>query len=269
MGQGQFGELLRDWRRARRMSQQALGDAAEVSTRHISFLETGKAMPSRSMVLVLANALDLPLRDRNRMLQATGFAAAYRDTSWQDEDAAALRRTLDLILRHHGPIPAVGVTPVWDVVEMNPAALGLFGAFLPADMDPIVTTNIVDALFHPKGVRRFVVNWEEAASAVLERVHHEASLELGRRASEPLLRRLADYPDLPPRRRIDAAPPHAEVSLPLHLKRDALELRLFTTITTLGTPVDVSAQELRIEAYYPADTATEDWLTARVASPSP
>lgn len=221
------------------------------------------------MVLVLANALELPLRDRNRMLQAAGFAAAYRDTSWQDEDAAALRRTLDLILRHHGPIPAVGVTPVWDVVGMNPAALRLFGAFLPSDVDPVITGNVVDALFHPQGVRRFVVNWKEAASAVLERVHHEASLELDRRANEALLRRLAGYPDLPPRRGIDAAPPHAEVSLPLHLKRDDLELRLFTTITTLGTPVDVAAQELRIEAYYPADAATEDWLVGLAASMCP
>jgi transcriptional regulator with XRE-family HTH domain len=260
MEESAFGGLLRDWRRARRMSQQVLGEEAEVSTRHISFLETGKATPSRSMVLVLASALDLPLRERNHLLQAAGFVPAYRATSWQDDDAGVLRRTLSLILRHHGSIPAMGVTPVWDVVEMNAAALRLFAAFLPAQIDPIVTTNVIDALFHPDGVRRFVVNWEEVASAVLERVHHEASLELDRRASETLLSRLSGYPDLPPRRGIDAAPPDAEVSLPLHLKREDLELRLFTTITTLGTPVDVSAQELRIEAYYPADASSEAWL---------
>ena len=263
MGQVAFGERLRDWRHARRMSQQSLGEAAEVSTRHISFLETGKAKPSRSMVLVLASALELPLRERNRLLQAAGFASAYRTSSWRDEPDGPLRSTLDLILRHHGPIPAMGVTPVWDVVEMNPAALRLFATFLPAEVDPIVTTNVVDALFHPSGVRRFVVNWDEVATAVLERVDHEASLELDRRATEALLHRIARYPDLPPRRSLDAAPPDAEVSLPLHLKRDDLELRLFTAITTLGTPVDVSAQELRIEAYYPADAASEAWLVGK------
>lgn len=265
MGQGAFGELLRDWRRARRMSQQRLGDAAEVSTRHISFLETGKSTPSRSMVLVLASALDLPLRDRNRLLQAAGFAAVYRASGWRDDADNPLRRTLDLILRHQGPVPAIGVTPVWDVVQMNAAALRLFARFLPDDADPIVSRNVAHALFHPRGVRPFVVNWHEAASAVLERVHHEASLELDHPAGAGLLRELSVYPDLPPRRGVDAAPPDAEVSLPLHLKRDGLELRLFTTITTLGTPVDVSAQELRIESYYPADAASEDWLAEQAA----
>lgn len=242
------------------MSQQSLGDAAEVSTRHISFLETGRAAPSRTMVLVLASALDLPLRDRNRLLQAAGYAAVYRATSWEGGSASPLRHTLDLILRHQGPIPAVGLTPSWDVVQMNAAAVRLFTRFLPDDMDPIATANAVHALFHPRGVRRFVVNWDEVSSAVLERVHHEASLELDRGASEKLLRSLSAYPDLPARRQVDAAPRDAEVCLPLHLKRDDLELRLFTTITTLGTPVDVGAQELRIESYYPADGLTEDWL---------
>jgi transcriptional regulator with XRE-family HTH domain len=258
VAQGAFGELLRGWRQARRMSQQSLGEAAEVSTRHISFLETGKAAPSRTMVLVLAGALDLPLRDRNRLLQAAGYAPVYRASGWEEE--SPLRRTLDLVLRHQDPIPAVGVTPTWDVVQMNAAALRLFAHFLPAEVDPIVTGNVVHALFHPAGVRPFVVNWDEVASAVLERVHHEASLELDRRASEKLMREIAAYPELPARRQVDAAPHEAEVCLPLHLKRDDLELRLFTTITTLGTPVDVAAQELRIESYYPADAPTEDWL---------
>jgi hypothetical protein len=242
------------------MSQQSLGDAAEVSTRHISFLETGRATPSRTMVLVLASALDLPLRDRNRLLQAAGYAAIYRATSWEGESAGPLRRTLDLILRHQNQIPAVGVTPSWDVVQMNAAALRLFAHFLPADVDPLVTGNVVHALFHPRGVRRFVVNWNEVSSAVLERVHHEASLELDGGAGEALLRSLSAYPGLPARRQVDAGPHDEDVCLPLHLKRDDLELRLFTTLTTLGTPVDVSAQELRIESYYPADGATADWL---------
>jgi len=246
------------------MSQQALGEAAEVSTRHLSFLETGKAAPSRTMVLVLAGALALPLRDRNRLLQAAGYAAVYRDTSWEGEAAGPLRRALDLILRHQGPIPAVGVTPRWDVVGMNGAAARLFAQFLPDGLDPGVAGNVVHALFHPRGVRRFVVNWDEVAAAVLDRVHREASLELDRGESEALLRAIAAYPGIPERRQIDAGPLDAEVCLPLHLERDGLELRLFTTITTLGTPVDASAQELRIESYYPADDATERWLEAAV-----
>lgn len=248
------------------MSQQRLGEAAEVSARHLSFLETGKAAPSRTMVLVLAGALDLPLRDRNRLLQAAGFAAVYRATRWESQAGSPLRRTLDLILRHQGPIPAVGVTPAWDVVQMNAAAVRVFTHFLPGGLEPEVAGNVVRALFHPSGIRRFVVNWDEVASAVLERVHHEASLELDGGQGEALLRSIAHYPDVPERRPLDAGPPDAEVSLPLHLKRDDLELRLFTTITTLGTPVDVGAQELRIESYYPADDATERWLVARAES---
>ena len=261
-----FGTLLREWRRVRRMSQQQLSLEAEVSARHLSFLETGKSAPSRTMVLVLASALDLPLRDRNVLLQAAGFANAYRESGWEDDTSIPLRRTLDLILRYQEPIPAVGVTPLWDVVQMNAAALRVFTRFLPPDADEIVGRNVMHALFNPSGLRRFVVNWEEVSQGALERIHQEALAEPDGAGHERLLASLASYPDMSGRARtVDLGAP-LEVCVPLHLERDDLELRFFTTIATIGTPVDVSAQELRVEAYLPADDATERWLRAAHSS---
>lgn len=258
-----FGARLREWRIARRMSQQRLAAAAEVSTRHLSYLETGKSAPSRTMVLVLASALDLPLRDRNALLQAAGFAAVYRESPQSTFDAASpLGRTLDMILRYHGPIPAVAVTPRWDVVQMNAAALRVFAQFMPPDVEPVVAANVMHALCHPRGLRPSIVNWAEVAASALHRVHHESTAEIDRSANEALLESLESYPGVASLRMHQ--PPHApDVCLPVHLKGASTELRLFTTITTLGTPLDVSAEEIRIEVYYPADTATESWLHAR------
>jgi transcriptional regulator with XRE-family HTH domain len=261
-----FGARLREWRTARRLSQERLAAAAEVSTRHLSFLETGKSAPSRTMVLVLASALDLPLRDRNALLHAAGFAPVYRESAGALDADSPLRRTIETILRYHGPIPAVAVTPQWDVLQMNAAAMRVFGMLLPQDVDPIVMSNVLHALFHPQGLRQYIVNWEEVAASTLHRVHHEAAAEIDRSANEALLASLSRYPSVASRRDV-TPPPHApDVYLPVHLKSEGVELRLFTTITTLGTPLDVSAQELRIEVYYPADAATEDWLNARARS---
>ncbi len=254
-----FGELLRSWRRARRLSQEQLAARAEVSPRHLSCVETGKSAPSRTMVLVLANALDLPLRDRNTLLHMAGFAPAYRETA-ADAPDTAMRRVLDLILAHHSPYPALAVTRLWNLVAMNPGGVRVFGAFLPEKVPDCVTRNLAHALFHPDGVRRYVVNWEEVASSFLERAHQEALLTPDDPAPRQLLDTIADYCDVPRSPgplRIGA---HPEVYLPVHLKRDSLDLRFFTTITTLGTPIDVAAQEIRIESYFPADPATDAWL---------
>lgn len=254
---GGFGSLLREWRRIRRMSQEDLADAAEVSARHLSFLENGRSQPSRSMVLVLASALDLPLRERNLLLGAAGFAAVYRESSLGAEEMTPVRRTLELILGHHEPFPAIAVSPLWDLVQMNPAAGRVFSRFVEDPTEPRVATNVVHAIFHPRGLRPFVVNWDEVARHLIDRLHRDALLEREAGGHRDLLASLAAYPDVPGRfAATDVARP-PEVSIPVHLKRDDVELRLFTTLTTLGTPIDVTAQELRIESYFPADDATE------------
>ncbi len=257
-----FGTLLRQWRAARRMSQERLAADAEVSTRHISFMENGRSVPSRSMVLVLASALELPLRERNVLLAAAGYAPAYRESPPGGDAESPLRRTLALILRHQEPYPALGLTPLWDTIDLNRAALRVFSHFMPGALEPRLATNALHALFHPDGLRRSVVNWAQVAEHLLARLRREAMLEPEPRGHQALWEALQAYPDVP--RVLDAGAPLASPDpwLALHLKRDDVELRFFTTLTTLGTPVDVAAEELRIESYYPADPATDAWLRA-------
>src|SRR5262245_55445511 len=165
-----FGPLLRQWRVARRMSQERLASDAEVSTRHISFIENGRSAPSRSMVLVLASALDLPLRDRNVLLAAAGYAPAYRESALADAADSPLRQTLALVLRHQDPYPALGLTPLWDLIDLNRAALRVFAHFMPEPLEPRIAGNVMHALFHPDGLRRSVVNWDPVAEHLLARL---------------------------------------------------------------------------------------------------
>lgn len=261
-----FGPLLRRWRTARRFSQQQLAIESEVSTRHISYIENGRSSPSREMVLILASALDLPLRERNALLSAAGYAPVYRETSLSDPEMAPVRRAFDAILSHHEPYPAIVLTRAWDLVTMNQAFGRLFSFFLQPPFDPIVGRNVMHALFHPRGVRPYVANWDEVAGFLIDRLYRESILEPETSESRKLLDALLTYPGVPARmREIDlAAAPR--VCIAVDLEKDDTRLALFSTLTTLGTPLDVTAQELRIESYFPADPATADWLQKAAAS---
>jgi transcriptional regulator with XRE-family HTH domain len=256
-----FGPLLRQWRTARRMSQERLAAQAEVSTRHISFMENGRSLPSRTMVLVLASALDLPLRDRNLLLGAAGYAAVYRESALGHDESSALRRSLALILRHQDPYPALGLTPLWDVIDMNRAAFRVFSHFLSRTLEPQIASNVMHAIFHPDGLRSCIVNWDQVSEHLVTRLRREAMLETDPpRGHLELWETLQRYPDLPRVLDPDASGFSPDPWLAVHLKRDDVELRFFTTLTTLGTPLDVTAEELRIESYFPADPATDAWL---------
>lgn len=256
----QVGPLLKQWRRARRMSQQDLAIASEVSTRHISFVENGKSSPSREMVLVLASALDMPLRERNVLLRSAGFAPAYRESSLDDPEMAGVRQILDIILEHHEPYPAIALDHVWNLVRMNAAAMRVLGTFLGAKADPSLLKNVMHALFHPDGFRPWVVNFDDVASAVIDRLYREAMIEPETSPSRTLLAELEAYEGVSAKMRaIDLDKPFS-VAIPLHLRKGDAEVRFLTTITTLGTPLDVTAQELRIESYFPADAESKAWL---------
>lgn len=262
-----FGPLLRQWRTARRMSQQQLAIESEVSTRHISYVENGKSAPSREMVLILASALDLPLRERNSLLSAAGFAAVYRETSLGAPEMLPVRQAFDTILSHHEPYPAIVISRTWDLVNMNNAFARLLTLFFDTPpVDPIIIQNMMHALFHPAGVRPYVVNWEEVAGILLDRLYRESIVELETSDSRKLMDALLAYPGVSSQlREVDlAAPP--EVCITVKLKKDDIELEFFTTLTTLGTPMDVTAQELRIESYFPADETTGEWLRKAAAS---
>ncbi|MBW2211755.1 MAG: helix-turn-helix domain-containing protein, partial [Deltaproteobacteria bacterium] len=173
-----FGPLLRQWRTARRMSQQQLAIESEVSTRHISYVENGKSSPSREMVLILASALDLPLRERNSLLSTAGFAPVYRETNFSAPEMQPVRHAFDTILSHHEPYPAIVLTRAWDIVTMNNAFTRLFAFFIKLPFDPIVAQNVMHSLFHPQGVRPYVTNWEEVAGFLIDRLYRESIVEL-------------------------------------------------------------------------------------------
>jgi len=262
-----FGPLLRRWRTARRMSQQQLAVESEVSTRHISYVENGKSSPSREMVLILSSALDLPLRERNAMLSAAGFAPVYRESNLDAPEMVPVRHAFDAILEHQEPYPAIVITHSWDLVKPNRAFARLMALiFDTPPVDPIVTKNMLHAVFHPAGVRPHVVNWEEVAGVLLDRLYRESILELETSESRKLMDALLAYPGVSARlREVDlAASP--EVCLPVKIQKGDIALEFFTTLTTLGTPMDVTAQELRIESYFPADDATGEWLRLAAAS---
>jgi transcriptional regulator with XRE-family HTH domain len=263
-----FGEELRRWREARRLSQLALASDADVSQRHLSFLENGKSKPSREMVLHLGRAMELSLRDQNALLVTAGFSAEYSERGLDDPDLDDVRHVLDVVLAAHGHIPAYVVDRGWDLVMANPASLSLAAV---AGLDPPleVATNVMRTCFHPDGIRSRVSDWERFATVLLHRLEREI-------VDRPFDDRLADllvearsYPgvaDLPMRHPL---PSGNDLMVPLQLETDHGTLRFISMIATIGAPFDVTLEELRIETLLPADRTTEavmrDALTASEA----
>lgn len=255
-----FARLLRTWRDARKLSQLELALASRISQRHLSFLESGRARPSREMVLQLAEALEVPLRERNALLTAAGFAAMYRETDLAAVAMAPVREALELMLAHHEPNPATVVDRDWNLLMRNAAArrvLGLAGdeAALWQRVCPDGRHNVLKLIFHPAGLRPYVVNFDEAAPVLLNRTRREAAA-CGSVALMKLLDEVLAYPGIPDAWRVpdwQAPPPPV---LPLELARDGLRLSLFSTITTFGTPQDITTDELRVESFFPADEAS-------------
>mgnify|MGYP001072594723 CR=1 FL=1 len=218
------------------------------------------------MVLLLGATLDLPLRDRNGLLEAAGFVAAFRDVPLEAPEAASLRRAIDLVLDGIEPNGAIACDRAWNIVRMNSGASRLFALFADVtNAPPTVMQNALVATLHPAGLRSAIVNFEVVAPLLLDRVRREAA----RFADDPELGRLRDelarIPDLPlprPTSRTAEGP-----FLTVHLRRGDVEARLFTTIATIGTPIDATADDLRIETYFPADEHTEK-LVASLASPA-
>lgn len=253
-----FGDRLREWRQVRRFSQARLAEDAEVSTRHLSYLENGRAKPSREMVLVLASALELPLRERNDWLTAAGFAPAYAQTPLSETAMAPLRDAVERTLEHHDPHPAIVVDSSYEVQLVNQGMQKLMGHFV-AKPSPEILSNLIVATFHPDGVRPFVVGWEPLAGLFIERLHREALLP-GGESCATLLEKVLAYPGVP---ESFATPDPSRILAPfvaLHLRRGDLELRFFSFLCSVGTPIDVTAEELSIELYHPMDDRTADWL---------
>jgi transcriptional regulator with XRE-family HTH domain len=249
------GRLLREWRTARGLSQLDLALRAGFSSRHVSFLETGRSQPSRQALVALADTLDVPLRERNRLLEAAGFADTYRETALDAEAMAHVRGVLQFILDRHAPYPAVAVDRHSTCLMGNDSASRLIA--LVADPSLIVEpANFLRLAFHPLGARRAIVNWDEVGRHLLARAERElGGADAGHDpVGAALLEELRGYAgDLAP----GPLPLAGDLLLPMHIRRDGLELRLFSTIMTLGTPRDVTLQELRVETFFPADAASD------------
>lgn len=247
------GALIRSLRVGRRMSQEELAHRADVSVRHLSCLETGRARPSHPMVLALGTAMGLPLRLRNTLLVAAGFAAVFRESPLEDPEMAHVQEAVAHLLRACEPHPAFLLDRSWNLLQANVGALRLLGwcGIRPPGGPPNALRLLFDASL---GFRDCLVNFDQVAAEVLARVRTEADVDP---SVEALVLELEALRGGPERRASSGAP--AAVALPIHLRRGTTDLRYFTTLTTLGTPLDVTAQELRLESYFPLDRATEEF----------
>jgi transcriptional regulator with XRE-family HTH domain len=262
-GRDALGALLQYWRRTRNLSQLALAHEAEVSPRHVCFLETGRAKPSRDMVLHLADTLDVPLRERNALLLAAGFAPMFRESTLDDRELVPVRTAIDAILKQQEPFPAVVMSRHWDIVATNGAASRFF-SWLLAGRSPQGAGNILRLMFHPEGLRPFVENWEAVGQSLIRRVHREALGGTLDDTGRKLLDEVLQYPGVPKRWQTpDLETPLVPV-VPVSFRHGGQSFDFFSAVTVLGTPQDITLQELRVECFFPLDDATADAARALV-----
>jgi transcriptional regulator with XRE-family HTH domain len=251
----ELGGLLRYWRDARGKSQFDLSLDAGVSQRHISFIESGRSAPGRETLMDLARALDIPLRERNTLLLAAGYAPIYSDGAWNAPDMNAVTGALERMLRQHEPFPAAVMDRYWNVLTANSSAPRFFNRFIDmaARKGP---RNILHLMFDPEGMRPFLVDWEATARSLFERVFRESVGRVIDEKTQQLLAALRAYPDVRPEWESRAASRETPI-IPMSFVKDGEVLNYFSLVTTVGTPRAIAAQELRVECMFPADEATE------------
>jgi transcriptional regulator with XRE-family HTH domain len=263
-----FGDHLRDWRQRRRLSQLDLACEADISTRHLSFIETGRSRPSREMVLHLAERLEVPLRERNTLLVAAGFAPAYPVRPLDDPALALARRAVERVIEAHAPNPALAVDRHWQLVAANAAVPLLLDGVSPALLQPPV--NVLRLGLHPDGLAPRIVNYAEWRGHLLERLQRQVD-SAGDPVLVELLAELRAYP-APPATIATLAPPeegHPDVVVPFRLATRSGILSFLSTTTVFGTPVDVTLSELAVESFFPADAATAEALRRTGAGNAP
>lgn len=251
-----FPILLKTWRQKRRLSQLDLALSSGVSQRHVSFLESGRAKPSRSMILQLSETLEVPLRERNNWLVAAGFAPMFKARPLDDPQMTQVMAAVRMMLGNHAPFPAVAIDRAWNIRMAN-APFDMLSAMIGADVWTRVggaDRNLMRLFFHPNGIKPLVANWKSVAPLLWHRAQREAET-LGGQEMKRVLAELGQYQD---EDTLWSAEGAALVPvLPLEIVKDGVRISLFTVIATFGTAQDVTADELRIESFFPADEATE------------
>jgi transcriptional regulator with XRE-family HTH domain len=257
----ELGVLLRRWRDTRGTSQLDLSFNAGVSQRHISFIESGRSVPSRQMLMDIAQALDIPLRERNTLLLAAGYAPMYSEASWNAQEMQSVTHALGRILRQHEPFPAVVMDRYWNVLMTNESAPRFFNCFIDmaARKGP---RNMLHLVFDPDGLRPFVADWEAVAKSLIQRVYRESVGRVIDDQTRQLIAALLAYPDVQNGWKSQSVLSNASSApampvIPIGFVKDDNVLNYFSMVTSVGTPQTVAAQELRIECMFPADDETE------------
>jgi len=257
-----LGDLLREWRKRRHQSQLALALEAGISQRHLSFVESGRAQPSREMVLRLAEQLEVPLRERNRMLVAAGFAPMFAERPLDDPALDAARRAIERVLQAHEPYPALAIDRTWSLVAANRAVAPLLAGASPSLLEPPI--NVLRLSLHPDGLAPRIANLAQWRTYLLQRLQRECELT-GDAQLAALLEELRGYPVRQSRsgpRPSSIAHADERVFVPFELETDAGVLSFIGTTTVFGTPVDVTVSEIALECFFPADTMTAEYLTS-------
>ena len=247
----QLGALLRSWRQERGKSQLDLSLDTGISQRHISFVESGRSVPSRDFLATVSDALNIPLRERNVLLLASGYAPLYNEQSMDAEQMAIVTQAIDRMLEQHEPHPALVLDRYWNVIRTNQAAPQFFGSFIDLQARP-KPRNLLDLMFDPAGMRPFIEEWETVAGGLLQRVRREAVGQVVDVGVAKLLERLREYPGV-----AQLKPPLTPQSpvLPIVFRRGSERFSYFSLITTVGTPQCITAQELRVECMFPMHAA--------------
>jgi transcriptional regulator with XRE-family HTH domain len=257
----ELGALLRHWRDIRGRSQFELSLDTGVSQRHISFIESGRSAPGRQTLLDIAQALDIPLRERNTVLLAAGYAPIYSEGAWNAAEMQTITAAMGRVLQQHEPFPALVMDRYWNVLMANDAAPRFFNSFIDmaARQGP---RNMLHLIFDPDGMRPFVADWESVAKSLIQRVYRESVGRVVDEKTRELLAALLAYPDVKAEwkspKALGAMPVTSNMPvIPLSFVKDGKVLNYFSMVTTVGTPQTVAAQELRIECLFPADEVTE------------
>ncbi|SMG52829.1 helix-turn-helix domain-containing protein [Paraburkholderia susongensis] len=256
--EGELGNLLRYWRDVRGVSQLDLSLDAGVSQRQISFIESGRSVPGRDTLLVLAQTLDVPLRERNALLLAAGYAPIYSEAPWNAQEMHSVVRALERVLRQQEPFPAIVMDRSWNVLMTNDAAPRFFNCFIDmaAREGP---RNMLHLIFDPQGMRPFVADWDDVARSLLQRVYRESVGHVVDDNTKRLFDELLAYPDVPRdwKTHHGSSTTPAMPVVPIGFVNEGVVLRYFSLVSTVGTPQNIAAQELRLECMFPADDATE------------
>jgi transcriptional regulator with XRE-family HTH domain len=253
------GALLREWRQRRRLSQLDLASEAEISTRHLSFLETGRALPSRDMVLHLAERLEIPLRERNLLLVAAGYAPVFQERSIGDPELKAAREAMELVLAAHAPNPAIAIDRHWTLVAANRSVAPLLTGVDKELLKPPV--NVLRLSLHPRGLAPRVANLAEWRVHLLERLRRQIDVSADAVLVE-LLKELRAYPAPASQQKANGA----GVVVPFRLRHGDRVLSFLSTTTVFGTPVEITLSELALESFFPADAETSDAVSTLAAA---